>query len=225
MIRIGHNWSNKWVVFWGENILRCQEYFLWIRMDRKCFVFNKPVVIREKYGTKHITYLFTNVCIIHIYKDLYVYSHTSFSSTCWVVVGDCSTNLRWYREITRGFDWLLTSCWCFTVCLFVRVYRHSLRVSLWESPKTSHPWSEYWVSITKVASDQFFFFLWPPLFGQHLHTWSWSRPLATGRLNQGHLIRALSNLDDRPFQEVMSNKTFLVFFPSLIFDLGKLPHL
>jgi len=173
------------------------------------FLNNQHVVKREE-CTKKVYHIFhTNVCIIHIYKDLYVYSHTSFSSTCWVVVGDCSTNLRWYREITRGFDWLLTSCWCFTVCLFVRVYRHSLRVSLWESPKTSHPWSEYW--------DQFFFFLWPPLFGQHLHLHlSWSRPLATGGLNQGHLIRALSNLDDRPFQEAMSNKTFLVF---PIFDL------
>jgi len=32
----------------------------------------------------------TNVCIIHIYKDLYVYSHT-LVSTCWVVVGDWVT--------------------------------------------------------------------------------------------------------------------------------------
>ena len=53
--------------------------------------FNLPVVIREKYGTKHITYLFTNVCIIHIYKDLYMYIHTHVFSNLsgvgdWVIV-------------------------------------------------------------------------------------------------------------------------------------------
>ena len=57
--------------------------------------FNQPVVIREKYGTKHITYLFTNVCIIHIYKDLYVYSHTCLFKLEWCGgLGDCSTNCR-----------------------------------------------------------------------------------------------------------------------------------
>ena len=104
---------------------------------------------------KYITY-FIQMCVSYIFTRIYMYifTHTGFNllSGGWGL-GHCSTNFRWYRYITRvkklGFDWLLTTYWCFTACLFVRVYRHSLTVSLWESPTTSHPWSEYWVVFDK----------------------------------------------------------------------------
>ena len=81
--------------------------FLKIRMDRKCFVFNQPVVIREKYGTKHITYLFTNVCIIHIYKDLYMYIHTHVFSNLsgvgdWVIVAPIVDDIFRVKRVQIG---------------------------------------------------------------------------------------------------------------------------
>ena len=141
MIRID---KNKWVVcFLQREYFEVLRIFLKIRMDRKCFVFNQPVVIREKYGTKHITYLFTIVCIIHIYKDLYVYSHTCLFKLEWCGgLGDCSTNCRWYIRSEKGSNWdLIGSSPSSGVSLcrwFVRVY--SRHTSLWQSPPTSFPW-------------------------------------------------------------------------------------
>ena len=151
----------------------------------------------------------TNVCIIHIYKYVSSHRHTCLfkwlSGGCGWVFGlsivapilDLTWYLIWYiaiwyliyRKSLLLSSFLLahlTSCWCFTT-VFICACLHILHsLSLSESPTTSHPFNENWVSTAKVVLDKFFSGL-HFLLGQHLHT----------RYGNWHLFRTFGNLDHR----------------------------
>ena len=158
------------------------------------------------------------MCVSYIFTKIYMYIHTHLFLQLvewWLgIVAPIWDDIEKLLAGSIGCSRLADVSLCVYLCVFTDTVwewvfenhrkLHILDLSI-ESP------SPKWLQTSFSSSCDLHF-----LGNTCTCTWSWSRPLATGRLNQGHLIRALSNLDDRPFQEAMSNKTFLVF---PIFDL------
>ena len=143
------------------------------------------------------TYLQGSICI---------FTHTGFNllSGGWGL-GQCSTNFRWYRYITwvkkLGFDWLLITYWCFTACLFVRVYRHSL--SVFENLQQLH--------ILDLSIEWFLTSFFGPPHWANLVVKTSGNFILVWIFFQGHLVRTFCNLDHRLLQEAMLKNTFFGF--------------